>query len=90
MGGSVPVGYKLIDRELLIDEIYAQVISQIFEAYLKLSTASKINTYLQKLNIRTPPQEHRIGKTSGDKHFTTGHLYQRLFNPLLIGKVHHH
>ena len=63
MGGSVPVGYKLIDRELLIDEIYAQVITQIFEAYLKLSPASKIKTYLQELNIRTPPREHRIGKT---------------------------
>ncbi len=90
MGGNVPVGYKLRDRELFIDEIYAQVITQIFEAYLKLGSASKVKSYLQELGIRTPPREHRNGKTSGDKHFTTGHLYQILSNPVYIGKVRHH
>ena len=70
MGGNVPVGYKLGDRELFIDEIYAQVITQIFEAYLKLGSASKVKSYLQELGIRTPPREHRNGKTSGDKHLT--------------------
>ena len=37
-----------------------------------------MKSYLQELGIRTPPREHRNGKTSGDKHFTTGHLYQIL------------
>ena len=90
MGGNVPVGYKLGDRELFIDEIYAQVITQIFEAYLKLGSASNVKSYLQKLGIRTPLREHRNGKTSGDKHFTTRHLYQILSNPIYIGKVCHH
>ena len=49
MGGNVPVGYKLGDRELFIDKIYAQVITQIFEAYLKLGSASKVKSYLQEL-----------------------------------------
>ena len=74
----------------MIDEIYAQVVTQIFEAYLKLGSASKVKTYLQELDIRTPPREHRNGKTSGGKYFTTGHLYQILSNPIYIGKVRHH
>ncbi len=90
MGGKVPVGYRLGQRELLIDEIYAQVITQIFEAYLKLGSASKVKTYLQELNIRTPPREHRNGKTSGGKFFTTGHFYHILSNPIYIGQVRHH
>ncbi|MDA8636722.1 recombinase family protein [Rhodobacteraceae bacterium] len=90
MGGKVPVGYKLGHRELLIDDIYAQVFTQIFEAYLKLGSASKVKAYLQELNIRTPPREHRNGKTSGGKYFTTGHLYQILSNPIYIGQVRHH
>ena len=90
MGGKVPVGYRLGQRELLIDKIYAKIITQIFEAYLKLGSASKVKSYLQELDIRTPPREHRNGKTSGGKHFTTGHLYQILSNPIYIGKVRHH
>ncbi|MGC6526482.1 MAG: recombinase family protein, partial [Paracoccaceae bacterium] len=90
MGGNVPVGYKLGDRKLLIDEIYVQVINQIFEAYVQLGSASKVKAYLRGLDIRTPVREHRNGKTSGDKHFTTGHLYQILSNPIYIGKVRHH
>ena len=45
---------------------------------------------MQELDIRTPPREHRNGKTSGGKYFTTGHLYQILSNPIYIGKVRHH
>jgi site-specific DNA recombinase len=65
MGGNVPVGYKLGDRELFIDEIYAQVITQIFEAYLKLGSASKVKSYLQELGIRTPRENIAMGKLQG-------------------------
>ncbi len=65
MGGNVPVGYKLRDRELSIDEIYAQVITQIFEAYLKLGSASKVKSYLQELGIRTPRENIAMGKLQG-------------------------
>tara|TARA_B100001059_G_scaffold126841_1_gene126821 strand:- start:136 stop:711 length:576 start_codon:yes stop_codon:yes gene_type:complete len=90
MGGNIPVGYTLGDRKLLIDPGYSKVITKIFEAYLRLGSASKVKTYLQDLDIRTPPREHRNGKTSGGKHFSTGHLYQILSNPIYIGQVRHH
>ena len=90
MGGNIPVGYTLGDRKLLIDPGYSKVITKIFEAYLRLGSVSKVKTYLQDLDIRTPPRKHRNGKTSGGKHFSTGHLYQILSNPIYIGQVRHH
>lgn len=90
MGGNIPVGYTLGDRKLLIDPDSSKVITKIFEAYLRLGSASKVKTYLQDLDIRTPLREHRNGKTSGGKHFSTGHLYQILSNPIYIGQVRHH
>ena len=57
MGGNVPVGYKLGNRKLFIDEIYAQIITQIFEAYLRFGSASKVKAYLRGLDIRTPVRE---------------------------------
>ena len=58
--------------------------------YLKLGSASKVKAYLQDLNICTPLRAHRNGKTSGGKHFSTGHIYQILSNPIYIGQVRHH
>ena len=85
---QIIVVYK-IDRLTRSLTDFAKLV-EIFEAYLKLGSASKVKSYLQELGIRTPPREHRNGKTSGDKHFTTGHLYQILSNPVYIGKVRHH
>lgn len=70
---QIIVVYK-IDRLTRSLTDFAKLV-EIFEAYLKLGSASKVKSYLQELGIRTPPREHRNGKTSGDKHFTTGHLY---------------
>ena len=89
MGGKVPIGYLLGDRELLIDDKYAEVVNLIFEQYLELGSAGAVKRWLNNQGILTPVRHHRNGRQTGGKPFYTGHLYQLLSNPIYIGKVRH-
>ena len=89
MGGKVPIGYLLGDRELLIDDKYAEVVNLIFEKYLELGSAGAVKRWLNNQGILTPVRHHRNGQQTGGKPFYTGHLYQLLSNPIYIGKVRH-
>ena len=41
MGGSVPLGYDVKDRELVVNEAEAKTVREIFEAYVRLGTISE-------------------------------------------------
>lgn len=52
-GGTVPLGYKIVEKKFVVDEFAAQYVNKIFEMYSTGSTIKEIITYLNEKNIRT-------------------------------------
>jgi DNA invertase Pin-like site-specific DNA recombinase len=79
MGGNVSLGYKVVNRKLLIDESEAAIARTVFCEFLRLGTVRRLQEWLRTNNIRT-----RL-----DKHFWPGPLYTMLRNPLYVGRIRH-
>ena len=79
MGGSVPLGYKVRDKALLIHEEHAVLVKRIFHAYEEMGSFLKLQAYLEKGGY----------KTQNGYLFNRGGLHALLTNPIYIGKVRH-
>jgi site-specific DNA recombinase len=89
MGGVVPLGYELRDRQLSIQPEEAERVQQIFRAYLELGCVSKLRTYLEEQGIRSKKRISRNGRASGGAVFSRGALYQMLQNRIYLGEITH-
>src|ERR1700724_3068439 len=89
MGGVVPLGYELRDRQLSIQPEEAERVQQIFRAYLEQGCVSKLSTYLEQQGIRRKKQIRRNGRASGGAVFSRGALYQMLQNRIYLGEITH-
>ncbi len=89
MGGSVPVGYRVEDRKLLIDTEGAETVRHIFRLYLELGSVRDVKAACDQARITTPLRTSRSGRASGGTSFSRGHLYWVLRNPIYIGRVKH-
>lgn len=79
MGGQVPLGYNLKDRNLLVNEKEAVLVKKIFDTYLRIRSVIKLIEILNRDGDRT----------KAGNNFTRGMLYMLLANPLYIGKIKH-
>ena len=79
MGGNVPLGYKVVDRKLLIEESEAITVRRVFREFLRLGSVLRLEEWLRANNIRT-----RRGN-----YFLRGPLYTMLRNPLYLGLIRH-
>lgn len=52
-GGTIPLGYKSVDKHLMIDEERAPIVRKIFEMYAAGSRAVDIAAYLNERQIRS-------------------------------------
>jgi DNA invertase Pin-like site-specific DNA recombinase len=89
MGGPVPLGYRLENRKLLIDETEAETVRLVFRRYLELSSVGALAAELTTAGIRTKVRQFSNGQSVGGVEFTRGSLAQLLQNPLFAGKVSH-
>jgi site-specific DNA recombinase len=89
MGGPVPIGYRLNNRKLLIDENEAKTVRLIFRRYVELGSVGVLADELAAAGIRTKVRSFGNGRSVGGVFFTRGSLAQLLQNPLFIGKVNH-
>jgi site-specific DNA recombinase len=79
MGGNVPLGYRVVDRRLLIQESEAVTVRIVFREFLRLGSVLRLEEWLRANNIRT-----RRGN-----YFLRGPLYTMLRNPLYLGLIRH-
>jgi DNA invertase Pin-like site-specific DNA recombinase len=87
MGGPVPLGYRLGDRKLLMDDDEAETIRSIFRRYLEVRSVTTLVGELAQQNVRTKVRQYSNGRTAGGVHFQRGSLSQLLQNPIYVGKV---
>ncbi len=87
MGGVVPLGYRVEDRKLVIDEAEARTVRMLFERYIATRSITRMVDELVGEGVRTKARTHCTGKVVGGVPFRRGSLAQLLQNPLYMGKV---
>ena len=86
MGGSVPMGYDVVEKALVVNESEACAIRMIFAEYLASGCVRKLSVRLDELGVVSRRWTDRNGRVKGGKAFSRGALYHILRNPVYIGK----
>ena len=89
MGGTIPLGYDVKDRELVANEAEARTVQEIFDAYVRMGTVSEVQDDLRRRGILSKRWTSSTGRTRGGMNFNRGSLYWLLRNPVYIGQVAH-
>jgi hypothetical protein len=89
MGGTLPMGYDLRERKLIINHDEARTIRYIFERYLELGSVRLLGKDLGGRGIVSAVKASRNGKCRGGRAFSRGALYCLLSNSVYIGEIHH-
>lgn len=89
MGGHVPLGYRVENRKLVIDDAEAKQVRTIFNLYLKLGSIPALKEELDRHEMRTRVRTRSDGSTFGGVLFFTGALSALLRNRAYIGEIIH-
>ena len=89
MGGLVPLGYKVCDRQLVINEAEATTVRHIFTLYCELGRVRLLKDELDRLGVRSKIRVFKDGVESGGQAFSRGALYTLLRNPIYVGEIRH-
>lgn len=89
MGGKPPIGYKIENRQLVINPDEVALARQIFERYIALGNVRFLKTELDQKGMTSPARKSKKGITYGKASFSRGALYATLKNPAYIGKISH-
>jgi DNA invertase Pin-like site-specific DNA recombinase len=74
MGGVAPLGYRLQDRKLYVDQDEAAIVRLIFDVYLELGSIRALQRELKRRNLRTRVRTLATAKTVGGVLLTNGPL----------------
>ena len=89
MGGVVPMGYRVDNRKLVIDEEEAATVKKIFQRYLALRSITKLQAELRLDGVRTRTRVLASGRILGNVHLTNGPLAYILRNRMYLGEINH-
>jgi site-specific DNA recombinase len=89
MGGVLPVGYDLRNRQVVINPAEAERVREIYRIYLKLGCVSKLREHLEQIGVRSKRRTSRTGRTSGGTVYSRGALYDILQNRFYRGEITH-
>lgn len=89
MGGTVPHGYRVEHRKLLIEPREVEEVRYIFNRYLELKSVPALVEDLARRGMRTRIRHRKAGGTIGNVCFGKGPLGFLLKNPVFIGKIRH-
>jgi DNA invertase Pin-like site-specific DNA recombinase len=79
MGGPVPLGYRVENRKLLVDEAGAAKVRRVFEGFAEIGSATKLLPVLRA--------EGLVTKTG--RPFDKGAVYKLLVNRVYLGEATH-
>ncbi|MCA3281577.1 MAG: recombinase family protein, partial [Roseomonas sp.] len=79
MGGPVPLGYRVENRKLLVDNAAAATVRRVFEGFAAMASGTRLLPILHG--------EGLVTKTG--KPFDKGALYKLLFNRIYLGQAVH-
>jgi DNA invertase Pin-like site-specific DNA recombinase len=89
MGGTVPLGYDVKDRKLIVNEAEARAVVDIYQRYLKLRSVRALGEELAAAGIRSKRRVRPDGTEYGHHRFSQGALYLMLQNRTYRGEATH-
>jgi site-specific DNA recombinase len=89
MGGTIPLGYDVKDRKLVVNEEEAERVRLIFRQYLAIGTVAQVGAELERLGARSKQRVLTSGRVLGGYKFGRGALYHLLQNRIYRGEVVH-
>ena len=87
VGGPVPLGYRVIDKKLVVVPEEAEAVRTIFTRYLELGSMRPLIEDLDRRGIRTKANGLTNGSVRGGIRFGVGSLAHLLKNRFYIGEV---
>jgi DNA invertase Pin-like site-specific DNA recombinase len=87
VGGPVPLGYRVIDKKLVVVPEEAEAVRTIFASYLQLGSMGALIEDLDRRGIRTKANGLINGNVRGGIRFGVGSLAHLLKNRFYIGEV---
>jgi site-specific DNA recombinase len=89
MGGTVPMGYDLKERKLVVNPKHTTIVQEIFTQYLRLGSVAALKRYLDEHRMRTAARVSGAGRSYGGRPYSRGALYKLLKNQLYVGQIVH-
>ena len=89
MGGTIPLGYDVKDRKLVVNDAEADRVRLIFRQYLAVGCVAKLRAELDERGIRSKQRSLASGRVHGGGSFWRGALYHLLHNRIYRGEVVH-
>ncbi len=88
MGGTVPLGYDVDDRKLVVNQPEANTVRALFTKFIQLKSVQGTLRWAHREGLKTK-QRKRLGKAAGGKSFEYGSLRCILSNRLYVGEIEH-
>ena len=89
MGGTIPLGYDVKDRKLIVNDAEAEAVRTIFRRYAELGSVRLLGQELDRLGVVSKRREGAGGVLAGGNRFSRGALYTLLQNPIYRGEIGH-
>src|SRR5271167_2397886 len=89
MGGLVPTGYEVRERQLIVVESEAVTVRHIFQRHCELGSVRLLKEDLDQDGLHSKLRIASNGSRSGEKSFARGALYTLLRNPIYVGEIRH-
>jgi site-specific DNA recombinase len=89
MGGNLPLGYDVQNRQLVISEAEAETVRNIFRRYAELGTVSALQADLKQRGIVSKVWTSTTGNVRGGGSYSRNALYYLLRNQIYLGRIAH-
>ena len=89
MGGNLPLGYDVQNRQLVINDAEAETVRYIFRRYMELGAVSALQADLKKRGIVSKKWTSTTGKVRGGTTYSRGACYYLLRNQIYLGRIAH-
>ncbi len=89
MGGPLPLGYDVSNRQLVINEAEAKTVRHIWSRFAELRSTSALCRELGRDGVTTKTWTNTKGVLRTGRPITKQNLYKALRNPVYIGKIRH-
>src|SRR2546425_10385930 len=87
VGGPIPLGYRRVDKKLVVAPEEAETVRRIFRRYLELGAMGAVVEELDRSGIRTKANGLADGRVRGGIRFGVGSLAYLLKNRFYVGEV---
>jgi site-specific DNA recombinase len=89
MGGNLPLGYDVKNRQLVINEAEAETVRYLFQRYVELGTVAALRADLKQHGIVSKIWTSSSGNRRGGASYSRGALYYLLRNMIYMGRIAH-